>query len=231
VVNITGYSNIGIVGNVNFTLVCMGKHNEGLFVAVVYNLVLVNVTFSECGALFDSASANASSPFPAMAKFRVAMYIINVTNMVVKSTQFMSSSGMGLAVYNTDGNISISDCDFIENSIPEEELNTTSGGGGMLLHYSYCSPGLTLCDPTTNKYNSNSNITIDNCRFKGNQASSSDDITFHREKGNYTAALGKGGGIAVIFSGNSSENTEESTLLQQLSPVWWCSGNSAKRQC
>ena len=209
VVNITGYSNIEIAGNAGLALVCTGK-NAGLYVAVVENLKLVNVTFRGCSALHDSASVNVSSQTLAMAKIHVALYIINVTDLTLQSTHFHSTSGMGLAVYNTNGNVSVTDCEFVNNFVRDNE---SVGGGGMLVHYSFCTPGLTMCDPTTNIRNRNNNIVIDSCHFEGNRASNSDSVVFHREKGSYTYGLGEGGGMAVVFSGNSSSNT---VLMQNL---------------
>ena len=208
-VNITGYNNnIGIVGNANLTIKCSQKE-AGLYLALVNNLLLANITFSSCGALFASASINTSSYMSVKTtdKMNAAVYVINSTNMTVYSTQFHSSTGIGLAVYNTNGNIRIIDCNFTDNHLPDW-LNDSAGGGGMLLHYSYCTPGLTACDPTTNTHNSNSNITVHTCHFNGNKASSHEDRKLIiRDAGVVTTALGKGGGLQVVLAGHSSGNT------------------------
>ena len=202
-VNITGHSNIAIVGNAALTtLACTGK-SSGVYVAVVVNLKLANITFSKCSASFDSASVNVSNPSLAMAKVHVALYIINVTNVTIVSIHFHSSNGVGIAVYNTDGYITVTDCGFHNNTIRGDNL---AGGGGMMIHYSYCTPGLITCDPNSNRRNSNNKITITSCCFEGNMANSSAGLTFHREKGTYTYGLGEGGGLAIAFSGNSSGN-------------------------
>ena len=204
VLNITGYSHIGIVGNEDLKLVCTENNTAGLYVSAVEGLNLSYFTISGCGALFESANFNFTSS--TMTQIRVAMYVINVTNLAVTSAHFQSNPGLGLAVYNTKGNILFVDCDFVGNG----EWSTTAGGGGLLLHYSYCTPGLITCDPSTNIYNSNNSIIIDSCRFERNKAAgstSSAELNFHREMGIYTYTLGKGGGLCVSFSGNSSQNT------------------------
>ena len=100
-VNITGHSSIVIVDNAALTtLACTGK-SSGVYVAVVMNMKLANITFSKCSASFDSASVNVSNPNLAMAKVHVALYIINVTNVTIVSTHFHSSNGVGIAVHNT----------------------------------------------------------------------------------------------------------------------------------
>ena len=208
VVHISGYANIGIAGNVNLTLECSNGQSVGLYFAEVDGLQLTNITLSGCGALFDSASRNTSSSVPITDKFRVAMYVMNVTNFVIHSMRFHSSTGMGLAVYNTNGNVSVIKCDFINNSVSQDERSIYPGGGGMLLHYSYCTPGLTSCDPSTNTHNSNCNILIEGCQFVGNQATiRSTLIVFHRQKGSGAHTFGLGGGLAIMFSGNSTCNT------------------------
>ena len=197
VINISGYTNVGVVGNVNLTLKCNASaRNSGLYLAAIEDLQLVNITFDGCGALFDSAT---SSPKQATFKIRVAVYVINVTNFMVNLTKFHSSTGIGLAVYDTNGEISVTDCDFVNNHVPQDERGIYPGGGGMLLYYTYCTPGLTDCDPSTNTHNSGSRISIAGCHFEGNQASNSD---LHR-----TIVVGKGGGLGVMFAGNSTGNT------------------------
>ena len=209
VVNITGYSNISISGNEGLSLVCTDNTAGGLYVSAVEGLALSYFTISGCGAMFDTASYNISSS--TMTRVRVALYVINVTNLAMTSTHFQYNPGLGLAVYNTNGNVEFVNCDFISNSVPEYERSTTAGGGGMLLHYSYCTPGLITCDPSTNTYNSNNRITIDSCRFQGNHATkptgTSDEINFHKEERTHTFTLGKGGGLGISFSGNSSQNS------------------------
>ena len=204
VVNITGYNDIGIAGNADFTLVC--TQSKGLYLAVVNGLLLVNITFTSCGAIFDSASINISTG-RATEKLSVAVYVLNVTNVEIHSAKFNSSTGIGLAVYNTNGNVSVINCNFTNNHLPQNELSDSSGGGGMLLHYSYCTPGLTTCNPTTNTRNRNSTITIKSCHFEKNKASSSEssDIIY-RQVDSSTTALGKGGGIEIVFAGSSSRN-------------------------
>ena len=118
------------------------------------------------------------------------------------STQFNSSPGIGLAVYNTNGNVSVINCNFTKNRLPQSDV---SGGGGMLLHYTYCTPGLTKCDPATNTHNSNSTIRIESCHFNENQATSSQSSNIiYKAVDGFTEALGKGGGIEIVFAGNSS---------------------------
>ena len=199
--SISGYVNIGIAGNANLTLNCQ---NAGLYMANILDLRLTNFTLSHCGAVFNSSSTNTSSY--TSYKFNVSMYIINVTNLAVHSANFHSSTGMGLAVYDTNGNISIINSDFINNQIPQSE-STHLGGGGMLLHYSYCTPGLTNCDPSTNMRNRDSTILIDGCNFIGNRANNTYTLkSFNRQRGNSAMTLGNGGALGITFAGSSHSN-------------------------
>ena len=202
--SISGYVNIGIAGNANLTLNCSFGQNAGLYMANILDLQLTNFTLSHCGALFDSSSTNTSSY--TSYQFHVAMYIINVTNLGVHSANFHSSTGVGLAVYDTNGTISIINSDFINNQIPQSE-SIHLGGGGMLLHYSYCTPGLTNCDPSTNMRNRDSTILIDGCNFIGNRANNTYTLkASNRQRGNSTMTLGNGGALGITFAGSSNGN-------------------------
>lgn len=209
-VTISGYVNVGIAGNTNLTINCSRGQNlisGSLFLTAIRNLQLANLTFSHCSGLFNSTSRSLTSP-TATDQFHVAVYVINVTNLMVHSTNFYSSPGVGLAVYDTDGNVSVVQCAFIDNRIPQNKQNTYPGGGGMLLHYSYCTPGIISCDPSTNTHNSHSNILIDGCHFSGNEASNVNTFkSIKRQQGNDTVTLGSGGGLGITFAGNSTANT------------------------
>ena len=206
-VNISSYRNIGIIGNANCYLQCTGGTNSGVYFAKVKYLKLTNISFHDCGALFDSDSRNTSSEAPSTFKFRAAVYIINVTNLSLNSVSFIACRGVGLAVYDTDGEIYINNCTFTSNSVPSYEVDTYPGGGGMLIHYTYCTPGLTSCDPHTKMNNSNSQIALVDCTFKDNQANSvANDYFFVKEENSHSVTIGKGGGLNIMFAGNISDN-------------------------
>ena len=207
VIDISGYNNIGVAGSANFTLQCSKVQSSGLHLADVTNLWLSNMTLAGCGALFDSASRSTSSATPSTYRFHAAVYVINVTNMTMHSVSIHSTRGMGLAVYDTSGEIFLSDCVFSNNTVPTNQQDTYPGGGGMLLQYTYCTPGLTSCDPLTNTHNSKSQVVIRGCAFEGNQASTAPQVDFVMDEGTNTETLGSGGGLCIVFGGYSMDNT------------------------
>lgn len=208
VINISAYSNIGVAGNANFTLQCSKVQRSGIYLADITNLWLSNMTLAGCGALFDSASGNISNSMHSTYKLPVAVYVINVTNMTMHSVNIHSTRGMGLAVYDTSGEIFLSDCVFTNNTVPANQRDIYPGGGGMLLQYTYCTPGLTSCNPLTNVHNSKSRVVVQGCVFESNQASTVPQVVdFVMDKGTRTQTFGTGGGLCIAFGGHSMNNT------------------------
>ena len=191
-------------------------HNQsisdvGLYFAAVSNLHIASIIFENCGALSYSTVENKTSHMHTMTKrFRSAVCVINATNVTITSTHFLNGTGIGVALFGTNGLISIRDSVFSHNAVPKDEQSLYPGGGSLYIEHTYCTPGRTnQCDFQNNPYNSNSTFTIHNCSFSNNHATDNTQkrTGFVQERGMNTHTLGKGAAISAALKGCSRNNT------------------------
>ena len=185
---------------------CSPNTNSGLKFENISNLVLSRIQFRKCGSLSPSTSrVNMTS----MAVFRAAVYVINTTNATFESINIVDSNGIGLVLFDVDGYVSISDSNFMDNSVPEEERLIYNGGGGLYIEYTYCTPGLVDCDFRSHRYGNDTMYRISGCTFINNHATTppqhSSSIFVYQEK-TTSKHFGAGGGLLIVIKGNSHNN-------------------------
>ena len=185
---------------------CSQSTNAGLKFECISNLILSQIQFRKCGCLSQSTSRiNVTS----MGVFRVAVYVINTTNATFEFINIIDSSGIGLALFDVDGYVSISDSNFTGNSVPKEERLIQNGGGGLYIEFTYCTPGLVDCDFRSHRYGNDTVYRISGCMFINNHATTppqhSSSILVYQEK-TTLRHFGLGGGLLIVIKGNSHNN-------------------------
>ena len=202
-VNFTGYTNLNISGSGGNNTLCCNESDAGLAFERVKNLSISSLTIENCGALRPSTSVDHNWT---TINLPVAVYILTCTNVSILSVSIVSSIGTGLSLYDTNGQVDIVNCDFIGNSVGKNE----SGGGGVHIEFTICSPGLDVqyCG-SHNGRNSNSRYIIQGCNFTENSA-------YSQQKAHYNffppstqqpvPHLGKGGGLYITFRSNAKNN-------------------------
>lgn len=208
---VTRLHNISLVGNNSTTsglviVNCLNGTDAGLKFVDVCDLHLFNLVFTNCGSLLESTTRR--EDFMAMALFRTAVYILNATNVLIESTIFTNNRGVGLALFDANGHISVLNSSFTGNSVPEEEMLTYNGGGGLYFEHTYCSPGRLSCDYQDNPYSKKLMLSISNCHFINNHATSlpgRSSTLIHQEK-TRSRRLGHGAGMSLSLKGLSYKN-------------------------
>lgn len=193
--------------NLSSTIHCGdSRSNAGLKFERVSNLMLSGIHFQNCGSLSQSTSRVSLT---SMALFRVAVYILNTTNVTFDSVQFVNNRGVGLALFDTNGHVTVLNSNFTSNSVPKEERMSHNGGGGLYIEYTYCTPGLLDCDYQNNPYGNDSVYSISGCTFVNNHATTppqhSSSIFVYQEK-TTSRHFGAGGGLLIVIKGNSHGN-------------------------
>ena len=167
---------VAITGNgSNVSVVCL--EDAGLAFVSVENLLVANVTFSNCSAVQNSTSANFSLPNVdfELSLTRAAVYFSHCSNISFHNVTVTHSPGAtGVIMYNTIGDNTFSGCTFSNNN--NSNPLVYPGGGGVYVEFSYCLPGNTSCKNGTEEsytdHNKHSVYQFIDCNFFNNQAAS-----------------------------------------------------------
>ena len=191
----------------NTTIKCSDGSNAGFEFVGVSDIQIMAIEIDNCGCLFNSTTRDLTER---MVLFRSAIYVLNSTSIALESVAFVNNRGVGLALFDVDGSVSILESNFSGNAVPENERNAYNGGGGLYLEHTYCTPGLTPnCDFQNNPHSNNTVFNISNCRFNNNHGSNVENqsatLLVYQKKTN-SRRLGNGGGITVTLKGFSHRN-------------------------
>ena len=177
--------------------------DAGLSFRSVKNFSITDLTFEHCGALQNSTSANVSSG--TTMKFKSAIYVLNCTDVNIINVTVSNSNGTGIAFFDTNGTVVVFQS-FFEQNVVQRFDTSLPGGGGLYVEFTYCTPGAHGdCFHSTSD-NQNSIYIVQNCTFIGNNASTLHPYTtsYIRAKGSDFQGLGRGGGLCIIFKGNTT---------------------------
>ena len=176
--NVTNFTLRGII-NKNTTILCGNTSSnfmiEGAAISFMNSqtVQLHNFTIKECGG--RDGTLNGS------------LLVSNTTNLSVQRVRVFKSFGYGLAIYNTNGRVSIQHCKFKHNGhSPTHEYG--GGSGGVYI-------GIDSKEQTIH----NGHYTVNNCTFYNNSANK--NLTQWIQSGNH------GGGMHIILANSSFNNT------------------------
>ena len=192
-------SSFKIFGSENTTIQC--QQNAGLAFKNVSDIEIQNVTFHNCGMIFNSTSEYSTNITLTSKAALLFEYCndVSLTSIIVKN-----SDGIGIQMYNTVGKVYISHSTFSENKI--KESHPISGGGGLYIEFSLCDPGINgkNCKPPDSKFTTNATYIVSFTQFIKNVGSTTDPERTSNIHADY--AFGRGGGLAIQFKGNANCN-------------------------
>ena len=169
----------------------------------ISDLILFNCSQSRPSTSIGNVSERHTVPF------RVGLYIWRCRDVVIENIHINETNGVGLVLYETGGRVSITSSVFHHNGIPENATGTLQyGGGGVNVEFPYCPPGH-YDDEECGKELSGAEYMFADCNFTNNTArlSSRYSKQFIVQGHSSHQSFGRGGGMAVYFSGNSSNNS------------------------
>ncbi len=199
---------------INAVVYC-AHNNSGIVFRNSTRIQINGLTFHGCGSVQDSTSTdfmNLNSTLPV----KCALYFIYCTGIFITSVNIEHSDGVGLVVYNSNGSINITACNFTNNSIWPVSEHHYAGGGGIRFGLTSCPVG-EICEDWhgySRDFNTGVKLTISDCILTGNKAT-----TLNAELGNVVLdrfvkqRLGRGGGVFVLlgrFSCNVTVSIENS---------------------
>ena len=207
---ITGVSDAQLSGSLNTTdVVIQCSMGAGLAFMRSENLAFSYLTFRSCGSWQNNTSIN--NP-----KFLAAIFIVYIKNLKMIGCRISKSPGVGVNLYDVNGDVFVENCTFYENYALHSwnftyNHSRVRAGGGLHIEFTYCAALYPFgCnDLEKERYNHESNYTIRNCYFINNNGT-----TANRFKQTFNAnpcakdfnSIGRGGGISYIIKGNATGN-------------------------
>ncbi len=202
---------LGITGNGSQSIVeCTGP-NAGVSFVNASNVLLENITFSNCAALQNSTSRNFSSPLNPlrMCQFYAGLYFNLCENISISRVEVTDSpNATGVAMFDTTGRVIVTQSNFTNNTL-EESNHNFPGGGGFYVEFSYCVPEEYNCTSPPASGTSNSSYTFEGCIFTNNSnryIPGKYYVFFTLPRGTFHDAFGRGGGLSIFFKRNATEN-------------------------
>ena len=195
-----GMSIIGRGGNVVVTC----KVDNGLSFINVHDIEVHSVSFVGCGMRVCDVSGTFCPPSD---QLRAGLYFYMCSNVSMSNVTVQNSSNaIGVVFHDTIGTNNVTNCVFQYNGVPLDPISSTSSSpsgarGGLSVMLSYCTPG----DICTSTSNANSTYNIYLSKFTANVGGG---LVFHLNSPLFQYEGGtRGGGLSLIFGGNSSNNT------------------------
>jgi len=197
------FSNISITGSGAYVTIVGCEDGSGFGFLNSSNISFSSVTVQHCGQLRNSTTQNISSHSSLL--FRAALYYLNVIDVNIDDVIVNNSAGMGVAMYDVTGSVSVTNSIFSNNRVPEKEVLKYPGGGGFSVEFTYCKPG--EMDPCDISSNIGASYLFENCTFISNNATTSSNIKYvNLPEGFGTQQFGRGGGLSVFFKGRAISN-------------------------
>ena len=181
---------------------------SGLAFVNMTNLTISDLTLYNCSQSRPSTSIGNVSRLHTV-PFLVGLYIWRCRDVVIENVHINETNGVGLVLYETGGRVSINSSVFHHNGIPESATGTLQyGGGGVNVEFPYCPPGHYEDEECGEEF-SDAAYTFNNCTFTNNIArlDSKYDTQFITPYHSIHQSFGRGGGMAVYFSGNALNNS------------------------
>ena len=211
--------NVTLMGKERATIECSHDILDddvgyGLTFVRVTKLHIINLSIMKCGVLHNSTTTNTSFEF-APQLFRSGIYMINCSDIHLLHSNITDNIGVGLAMFDCNSVVNVSHCTFSNNKVYPSELDIYSGGNGLYIEFTYCSPDwYNNCDYTTNIYNSDSDYYITDTIFHSNtvtrRLSQNPSAPRLLNFKNSFKGVGKGGGgISIFVKGGATRNRFE----------------------
>ena len=191
--------------------------NVSLSFVLSENITFERVTLQKCGGWYKSTfGVNKDFPDLQGAKFKTALYFRYCRNLQISDVEISSSTGLGANLYDVGGFVSFVNSVFANNTASNNRgfADTTtdwephakymySGGGVFLMLNPYSNNTMNVTPEEHDSYQHGNHYLFFNCRFLGNVARWS-NTTEDQELYTPARPFSRGGGLAVLFAGNSS---------------------------
>ena len=191
---------IGIVSDEGSMPVVTCSNGSGLSFIESGNITISGILFHHCNKLHNSTTPTNSST-NSLIEIYAAIYFLLCENIQLQNVSIENTQGTAVIMYNVRGKVNI-----IENCVID---SSASIGGGILIEYSFCDSTEYEFDCGNDAFTTDAKIVVKNSNFISNIAgmSNEDLSTLISSEINFkNTTYGKGGGLSIIFRGNSKSN-------------------------
>ena len=202
--NFQGLTSLAFTGT-GSVIICTDS-DSGLAFIDVEDMTFHDIAFLNCSALRNSTSKNFADD--TISEFYVGLYFYLCENINMSRISVSHSpNAIGVVVYDTNGTNTISESNFT-NNILEKNNMSYPGGGGFYVEFTYCKPGVLVCDTPTSNRNKGAVFMFKGCEFSHNQANNTgankDNFTYIFPYKETHQSLGRGGGLGFYARGTAS---------------------------
>ena len=208
VIHIKHFNKTMINGHYGAEITCQGKDDTGIYFEAVTDLIIRNLSIKGCHMLQNSST---SDPKDTQQKELIwcAVYIIDSTSLTFDHITIHHNEGTGMVIYDTGGEIKITNSTFEDNRV-SPDVSEYSGGGGLNIQFTNCF----IWENSNNNINcskqiANSKYLIKDTVFRNNyNFELSTTVTSYFEyRHGFIQGLGRGGGLCFILLGRSRNNS------------------------
>ena len=160
------------------------------------NITMKHLKIISCGALQNNVSKHIRNVFMRM---QSAIFCSTCKNVQLTNVHIIESNGTGVVFYNPLGVVNLDMCSFTNNSLSAEVAAMLAGGGGLVIE--------------ANDITSQFHCTIANSAFVNNTAKSR-QLSILSQATNPSEYFCLGGGISVVFRGETANNTVQLTRVK-----------------
>lgn len=197
------------IRGINYSLItCLesnGKIDAGLYFKNVNNTMISDLSFLNCGSLQESTSQYNHAFLHDFAYFNTSLYFLQCTNLALINISINRGKGIGAALFNVVGQVTISHSTFESNRANPDHAKHQLGGGGLYIEFTDSPPGISYSGKDCTQAPDgcqNSKYSIENCTFLNNTADMAKDGIRINSQPPFQG-FGRGGGLAIYLNGNT----------------------------
>jgi predicted outer membrane repeat protein len=188
---------------------CIG--NSGLAFINVTNLSISHISFNGCQADRNSTTYYKNTDDTEPEQFLVGLYFWHSRNIHLHGIQVTDSQGVGVVFFECVGENSVNSSLLAHNKWDNSTSIYKGGGGGIIVEFPYCSPGVLYgqCNITNSFNNNDSTYMFDNTTFEDNYSflHNSSAYAFLAPGSQNHIVFGRGGGLTLYFRGRALNNS------------------------
>ena len=132
VIYVKNFNKMILNGHYRAEITCQGNDDTGIYFEAVNDLTIRNLSINGCHMLQNSSTYEVNDS-QQRKHIMCIIYIINCCHLSIDYTAIHHNEGTGMVIYDTGGNVQITNSIFEANQVPKS--SNYSGGGGLNIQF------------------------------------------------------------------------------------------------